>query len=114
MARSSSHAKLPLQSHRESYADLASKVAACVPQDQLESALWAVQADRRRQARFVSYASCAASEALQDAEWHPDSPAGKAATGVAIGAGMSSTQDIAEAGILLSQVQCTTCLTILI
>ena len=53
----------------------------------------------------MSYANCAASEALLDAEWHPDSPAGKAATGVAIGAGMSSTQDIAEAGILLSQVQ---------
>lgn len=91
------------ESHRESYTDLASKVAACVPQDKLDSAPWAVQADRRRQARFVSYASCAASEALQDAEWHPDLPAGKAATGVAIGAGMSSTQDIAEAGILLSQ-----------
>lgn len=47
---------------------------------------------------------CAASEALQDADWHPNLPAVQAATGVAIGAGMSSTQDIAEAGMLLTQV----------
>lgn len=97
-----------LQSHRQSYADLASKVAACVPQDELQSVSWAVKADTRRQACFVSYALCAAAEALQDADWHPDLPADKAATGVAIGAGMSSTSDIAEAGMLLAQVSCLT------
>ena len=93
-----------LQSQRQSYDGLASKVAACVPQDELQSVPWTVQADRRRQAQFVSYAMCAAAEALQDADWHPELPEGKAATGVAIGAGMSSTQDIAEAGMLLTQV----------
>ena len=47
---------------------------------------------------------CAANEALLDAKWQADSPAAKAATGVAIGAGMSSTADMAEAGILVAQV----------
>ena len=52
----------------------------------------------------MTYALCAAAEALQDARWHPDAPSDKAATGVAIGAGMSSTQDMADAGVLLAQV----------
>lgn len=78
---------------------------ACVPQDQLESVQWAVQTDARRQARFVSYALCAAAEALQHAGWHPSSTDEKAMTGVAIGVGMSSTRDIADAGVLVSQVR---------
>ena len=47
---------------------------------------------------------CAANEALLDAKWQADSPVAKAATGVAIGAGMSSTEDMAEAGMLVAQV----------
>lgn len=93
-----------MQSHRPAYADLSSKVVACVPQDELQSVPWAVKADKRRQAQFVSYATCAANEALLDAKWQVDSPAAKEATGVAIGAGMSSTQDMAEAGMLVAQV----------
>lgn len=93
-----------MQSHRAAYADLSSKVAACVPQDELVSVPWAVKADKRRQAQFVSYAACAANEALLDAKWQADSPAAKESTGVAIGAGMSSTQDMAEAGMLVAQV----------
>ena len=94
-----------MQSHRQHYDHLASKVAACVPREGLESVPWGGQADKRRQAPFVSYAMCAAAEALQDSNWHADLQAGKVAAGVAIGAGMSSTQDIAEAGMLLAQVR---------
>ena len=93
-----------LQSHRPAYPDLASKVAACVPQDELQSASWIFKPDKRRQAQFVTYAMCAANEALHAAQWQADSPAARASTGVAIGAGMSSTQDMAEAGMLLAQV----------
>ena len=93
-----------MQIHRQSYDSLASKVVASVPPDELAAVPWAVHADDRKQARFVKYALCAAAEALQDAAWHPEQACDKAATGVAIGAGMSSTQDIAEAGILLAQV----------
>ena len=93
-----------VQSHRQSYDRLASKVVASVPQHELAAVPWAVQADDRKQANFVTYALCAAAEALQDAAWSPEQTCDKAATGVAIGAGMSSTEDIAEAGILLAQV----------
>lgn len=93
-----------LQSHRQAYPDLSSKVAACVPQDELQSVPWTLKPDKRRQPQFVTYAMCAANEALRAAKWQADSPAAKASTGVAIGAGMSSTQDMAEAGMLLAQV----------
>lgn len=94
-----------LQSHRLAYSDLASKVVACVPQDEVLSVPWALKADKRRQAQFVSYAMCAANEALREANWQADSPDAKAATGVAIGAGMSSTEDMAEAGMLIAQAR---------
>lgn len=91
------------ESHRQAYPDLSSKVAACVPQDELQSVPWTLKPDKRRQPQFVTYAMCAANEALRAAKWQADSPAAKASTGVAIGAGMSSTQDMAEAGMLLAQ-----------
>lgn len=40
-------------------------------------------------------------QALQDAGWRPESLQQRQATGVAIGAGMSCTTDMAEAGVLL-------------
>ena len=43
----------------------------------------------------------AAGEALHDAGWAPATDAERDGTGVAIGAGMSSTADLAEAGVLM-------------
>jgi 3-oxoacyl-[acyl-carrier-protein] synthase II len=57
--------------------------------------------DLRREASFVTFATTAAAEALQDAQWAPQSEEDRQATGVAIGAGMSCTTDMAEAGALL-------------
>ena len=47
---------------------------------------------------FVQFASLAADEALHDARWNPDDGLD---TGVCIGAGMSSTLDLSNAGMLL-------------
>lgn len=88
--------------HRSAFAYLPSKVIACVPRDELTQAAWyPADRDLRREAPFVTYAITAAAEALQDAKWAPNSPEDLQATGVAIGAGMSCTTDMAEAGALL-------------
>ncbi|WPT13971.1 3-oxoacyl-[acyl-carrier-protein] synthase [Picochlorum sp. SENEW3] len=50
---------------------------------------------------FVQYASIAADEALRDAGWFPSSAAACDMTGVAIGAGMSSTYELGQAGRLI-------------
>lgn len=50
---------------------------------------------------FVQYASIAADEALRDAGWFPSSPSACDTTGVAIGAGMSSTYELGQAGRLI-------------
>lgn len=62
--------------------------------------LWP-QEDPRRTSPFMQYALVAAAEALQDAGWSPRTPEQQQYTGVAIGNGMSSTAEVAEAGRLL-------------
>lgn len=47
-------------------------------------------------ARFVRYATLAAKEAMEDARWIPTSDAEKQSTGVAIGSGIASMEDIEE------------------
>jgi 3-oxoacyl-[acyl-carrier-protein] synthase II len=89
------------EAHRNAFSQLPSKVIACVPQDEFQTCRWKPQEDARRMAPFMSYALMAAAEALQDAQWHPESPEDRHATGVAIGAGMSCTEDMSDAGILL-------------
>ena len=88
--------------HRSAFDSLPSKVIGCVDRDQLSNAPWfPSNQDLRREASFVTFATTAAAEALQDAQWAPQSEEDRQATGVAIGAGMSCTTDMAEAGALL-------------
>ena len=98
--------------HRHAFPALPSKVIARVPRVQLLDPLPGLPAtaiDLRRDAPFVHFAVAAAAEALQDAGWTPSSSTHAtnatnnafASTGVAIGAGMSCTTDMAEAGALL-------------
>ncbi|KAH7619097.1 hypothetical protein Ndes2526B_g06050 [Nannochloris sp. 'desiccata'] len=88
--------------HRSAFASLPSKVIGCVDRDQLSNVPWfPSNQDLRREAPFVTFATAAAAEALQDAHWAPQTEQDRQATGVAIGAGMSCTTDMAEAGALL-------------
>lgn len=91
------------EAHCAALPQLPCQVVACVPQDELTAAPWAPQEDSRRTAKFMSYALAAAAEALQDARWRPETPEQRQATGVAIGAGMSCTTDMAEAGVLIAE-----------
>jgi 3-oxoacyl-[acyl-carrier-protein] synthase II len=89
---------LPL-SHHSSLDYLPSKVVACVPKYQLDSEN---DPNAKHAAKFSHFASLASAQALLDAAWHPQSPQDQNTTGVAIGAGMSSTEDMTQAGILAS------------
>lgn len=51
----------------------------------------------------MQYALVATAEALQDAGWSPRTAEQRQYTGVAIGNGMSSTAEVAEAGRMLAE-----------
>ncbi|CAM6028245.1 unnamed protein product [Sphagnum balticum] len=52
---------------------------------------------------FITYALCAAEEALTDANWHPQEPSGLEHTGVAIGGGIGCISDMLEAAQLVTE-----------
>ncbi|XP_023932238.1 3-oxoacyl-[acyl-carrier-protein] synthase, mitochondrial isoform X2 [Lingula anatina] len=58
--------------------------------------------ERRSMAQATLYALAAASEALADANWKPETDKERQRTGVAVGVGMVSMEEIHEAGALLS------------
>ncbi|KAF5839371.1 thiolase-like protein [Dunaliella salina] len=93
----------PLHSHL--LPQLPCKVAALVPPEQCEEALGTLDKEDRskRSSLFMQYALLAAHEALSDAGLLPElaNPRLRATTGVAIGTGMSSCNEIIEAWQLL-------------
>jgi 3-oxoacyl-[acyl-carrier-protein] synthase II len=82
------------------------RIAGVVPKGpgdgELQLARWS---DGGRLAPFVAYALAAVEQALADANWRPRSDAQRDRTGVAIGAGMGHVDDVAGAGVLLSQAK---------
>ncbi|KAK9035111.1 hypothetical protein V6N11_077160 [Hibiscus sabdariffa] len=59
--------------------------------------------DQRSVARFISYALCAADEALKDAKWVPTDQEEKERTGVSIGGGTGSISDILDAAQMICE-----------
>lgn len=90
------------ESHRPHMQQLPCQVVATVPRAAAEAAAAAAGVDPRRSSPFISFAQIAAAEALQDAGWQPQTAADRAATGVSIGAGMSCTSEISDAGALIA------------
>ena len=84
---------------------LPSKVAGCVPRGvevgAFDDTRWY---DSRSQASFIGYALAAAHEALVDAGWNGDE-IDRDRCGVAVGAGMGCTAEVAQAGVLMHQAQ---------
>lgn len=85
------------------------RVAALLPQPALAHALQQLQEEQRRYSPFILYAMLAAEEALTAARWGAGpgakalSQEQKAATGVAMGCGMSASTEVAQAWSLLSE-----------
>lgn len=63
--------------------------------------LFMEQKEQRKVDPFIVYAVSAATEALEDANWHPESDEDQIATGVMIGAGIGGVEGIVEAGYTL-------------
>jgi 3-oxoacyl-[acyl-carrier-protein] synthase II len=59
--------------------------------------------EQRKVDKFIVYAMCAATQALNDAGWHPKTPDEQNSTGVMIGAGIGGVEGIAETAITLHE-----------
>lgn len=64
---------------------------------------WMEPKEQRKVDDFIVYAMAAATQALGDAGWHPESYEDQIATGVLIGSGIGGLSGIAETSILLKE-----------
>ena len=88
--------------------DLACKIACMIPRgDGTKGTFnpndWMEPKDQRKVDDFILYAMCAARQALDDANWHPDNEADRCATGTMIGSGIGGLSGIAETSIVLHE-----------
>ena len=88
--------------------DLPCKIACQVPVGDGSDATfnpdqWMEPKEQRKVDDFIIYAMAAAKQALDDADWHPESYEDQINTGVMIGSGIGGLQGIAEAALLLQE-----------
>src|SRR6195256_1339412 len=88
--------------------DLPSRVAAQVPRGDRASGLfnaddWVSPKDQRRMDDFIVFAMAAATQAVEDAGWQPDSEEDCESNGVMIGSGIGGLPGITEAAITLQE-----------
>ena len=88
--------------------DLPSKIAGQVPrgtkaEGNLDISEWIPVKDQKKMDRFIQFALVAASEAVEDSFWLPETEEDRCATGVMIGSGIGGLESIYEASILLHE-----------
>jgi 3-oxoacyl-[acyl-carrier-protein] synthase II len=88
--------------------DLPCKVAGQVPSGskadgKLDISEWIPIKDQKKMDRFISLALVAATEAVEDSGWAPETDEDRWATGVMIGSGIGGLQTIYEGSVLVSQ-----------
>jgi 3-oxoacyl-[acyl-carrier-protein] synthase II len=86
--------------------DLACRIACSIPRGDgsegtFDPDAWMDPKDQRKVDPFIVYAMAAAGEALNDADWHPESYEDQIATGVMIGSGIGGIGGIYEASVTL-------------
>lgn len=86
--------------------DLASQIACRVPRGPKAEGLfnpdeWMEPKEQRKVDDFIVYAMAAADQALEDANWHPETYDDQCATGVLIGSGIGGIGGIYDASITL-------------
>jgi 3-oxoacyl-[acyl-carrier-protein] synthase II len=64
---------------------------------------WVAPKDQRKIDRFITYALCAAEQAVTDSGWLPEDEESRCRTGVMIGSGIGGIETIAETAITLKE-----------
>ncbi len=88
--------------------DLPVQIGAMVPrgnhdEGKLDPDRWVEPKEQRKMGDFILYALVAATQALEDAGWKPESDEQRERTGVMIGSGIGGLPGIAEAALTLEQ-----------
>ena len=86
--------------------DITCKIAGTIPRGDgsdgtFDPDQWMEPKEQRKVDDFIIYAMCAATQALDDAGWHPKEYDDQIATGVMIGSGIGGVEGIAETSLLL-------------
>src|SRR6201747_1371710 len=88
--------------------DLTSRIACVIPRGDgsggsFNPDQWMEPKDQRKVDDFIIYGMSAAKQALDDANWHPESEEDKCATGTLIGSGIGGLSGIADTAIVLKE-----------
>jgi 3-oxoacyl-[acyl-carrier-protein] synthase II len=88
--------------------DISAKVACVIPRGDgsngtFNADRWMEPKEQRKVDDFIIYGMCAATQALDDAGWHPKTQEDQVATGVMIGSGIGGIQGIAETALQLKE-----------
>src|SRR6201991_2261760 len=88
--------------------DLPSQIACLIPRGDGSNGTfnpdqWMEPKDQRKVDDFIIFAMAAARQALDDANWHPETEEDKCATGTMIGSGIGGLSGIADTAILLKE-----------
>jgi len=88
--------------------DLPSKIACIVPRGDgsdgtFNADQWMEPKDQRKVDDFIIFAMAAATQALDDANWHPSTEEERCASGVMIGSGIGGLSGIADTALLLKE-----------
>ena len=74
---------------------------ACQAEGELDIAEWIPVKDQKKMDRFIHLGLVAATEAVEDSGWKPETEEDRCATGVMIGSGIGGLQTIFEASLLV-------------
>ncbi|MEN3791420.1 beta-ketoacyl-ACP synthase II [Fulvimarina sp. MAC3] len=88
--------------------DLPCKIACEIPKGNGENGtfnpdLWMEPKEQRKVDKFIVYAVAAAAEALDDANWHPESYEDQISSGALIGSGIGGLEGIERTSLLLAE-----------
>jgi 3-oxoacyl-[acyl-carrier-protein] synthase II len=87
-------------------ADITSQIAGQIPRGDGKDGTynpddWMEPKEQRKVDEFITYAMCAAAQALDDAGWHPKEYEDQIVSGVLIGSGIGGVEGIAETALVL-------------